>query len=189
MPRFPRLSIASQLYAIFALLATATVVLALVAVVTARRHAALTDEFELALQGSQNVERINGLIYAVVMESRGVYMSEDAPSRKKYADGLLNFNGQIAQIINAWERTVGPEYADQFKPFADGSPVHPNSARSWRGSASRSARPLGREWGDNDANRTVRIALNKDLNRLARSTSRRGTPTRRSTSASASPPG
>jgi len=43
MPRFPRLSIASKLYAIFALLATATVVLALVAVVTARRHAALTD--------------------------------------------------------------------------------------------------------------------------------------------------
>ena len=41
MPRFPRLSIASKLYAIFALLATATVVLALVAVVSARRHAAL----------------------------------------------------------------------------------------------------------------------------------------------------
>ena len=68
MARVPRLSIATKLYAIFALLATATVVLALVAVVNARRHAALTDEFEAALQGSQNVERINGLIYAVVME-------------------------------------------------------------------------------------------------------------------------
>ena len=99
MPRFPRLSIASKLYAIFALLATATVVLALVAVVTARRHAALTDEFELALQGSQNVERINGLIYAVVMESRGVYMSEDAPSRRKYADGLLKFNERILEVV------------------------------------------------------------------------------------------
>ena len=81
MAHFPRLSIAAKLYAIFALLATATVVLALVAVVTARRHAALTDEFEAALQGSQNVERINGLIYAVVMESRGVYMSADAADR------------------------------------------------------------------------------------------------------------
>src|SRR4029078_3397007 len=100
MPLFPRLSIASKLYAIFALLATATVVLALVAVVAARRHATLTGECEAALQGSQNVERINGLIYAVVMESRGVYMSEDAPNRKRYADGLLKFNGQIAQLIN-----------------------------------------------------------------------------------------
>ena len=104
MARFPRLSIAAKLYAIFALLATATVVLALVAVVNARQHAALTDEFEAALQGSQNVERINGLIYAVVMESRGVYMSADAPTGKKYADGLLKFNEQIAQIVNDWER-------------------------------------------------------------------------------------
>ena len=51
MARFPRLSIATKLYAIFALLATATVVLALVAVVNARRHAALTEEFEAAAAG------------------------------------------------------------------------------------------------------------------------------------------
>ena len=43
MVNLPRLSIAAKLYAIFALLATATVVLAVVAVVSARRHAALTD--------------------------------------------------------------------------------------------------------------------------------------------------
>src|SRR3954470_16480222 len=118
MVRFPRLSIASKLYAIFALLATATVVLALVAVVAARRHATLTDEFEAALQGAQNVERINGLIYAVVMESRGVYMSEDASARKRYADGLVTFTGQIAGIIKSWQDRVGPQDAAQFEPFA-----------------------------------------------------------------------
>ena len=166
MPRFPRLSIASKLYAIFALLATATVVLALVAVVTARRHAALTDEFELALQGSQNVERINGLIYAVVMESRGIYMSEDAPSRKKYADGLLTFNDQIGQIVNAWERTFGPEHADQFKPFAARIRQFIEFRKDLARLGIEVSQAAGREWGDNNANRTVRIALNEDLNRL-----------------------
>jgi methyl-accepting chemotaxis protein len=166
MPRFPRLSIASKLYAIFALLATATVVLALVTIVSARRHAALTDEFELALQGSQNVERINGLIYAVVMESRGVYMSEDAPNRKKYADGLLTFNDQIAQIINAWERTVGPEHADQFKPFAARIRQFIEFRKELARLGVEVGQAAGREWGDNNANRTVRIALNEDLNRL-----------------------
>jgi len=166
MLRFPRLSIASKLYAIFALLATATVVLALVAVVTARRHAALTDEFEAALQGSQNVERINGLIYAVVMESRGVYMSEDAPSRKKYADGLLKFNGQIAQIINAWERTVAPQHADQFKPFGARIRQFIEFRKELARLGVEVGQAAGREWGDNDANRTVRIALNEDLARL-----------------------
>jgi len=163
MPRFPRLSIASKLYAIFALLATATVVLALVAVVAARRHAALTDEFEAALQGSQNVERINGLIYAVVMESRGVYMSEDAPSRRKYADGLLKFNDQIAQIINAWERTIAAQHADQFKPFAARIRQFIEFRKELARLGVEVGQAAGREWGDNDANRTVRIALNEDL--------------------------
>src|SRR5262249_22759221 len=118
MTRLPKFSIASKLYAIFALLATATVVLALVAVINARRHSALTDDFEAAFRGSQNLERINSLIYAAVMESRGIYMSEDAPARKKYADGLLRFDDQIARIIAEWERSVRPEDLEQFKPFA-----------------------------------------------------------------------
>src|SRR4029078_7197759 len=166
MPLFPRLSIASKLYAILALLATATVVLALVAVVASRRHASLTDEFEAALQGSQNVERINGLIYAVVMESRGVYMSSDPPTGKRYADGLRRFNDQILKLVNGWERTVRPEHAAQFKPFAErirqfhGFRTELARLRTDVGAA---ARP---EWGDNDANRTVRKALNEDLDKL-----------------------
>ena len=65
--RLPHLSIATKLYAIFALLATVTVALAIVAVFNARRHAALTHEFDSAFTGAMNVERVNALIYAVVM--------------------------------------------------------------------------------------------------------------------------
>ena len=166
MVRFPRLSIASKLYAIFALLATATVVLALVAVVNARRHAALTNEFEAALQGSQNVERINGLIYAVVMESRGVYMSEDAPGRQKYAEGLLKFNGQIGEIVNAWERVIRQDDAKLFKPFAGRIRQFIEFRKELARLGVEVGQAAGREWGDNDANRTVRIALNKDLEML-----------------------
>jgi methyl-accepting chemotaxis protein len=166
MARIPRLSIASKLYAIFALLATATVVLALVAVLTSRRHAALTDQFEAAMQGSQNVERINALIYAVVMESRGIYMSPDLPDRRKYAEGLLKFNEQIAQIVNAWEHTVQPGHAAQFKPFAERIRQFIEFRKELARLGVEVSQAAGREWGDNDANRTVRIALNKDLEML-----------------------
>ena len=40
----------------------------------------LTDEFESANAGSWNVERVNALIYAVVMDSRGIYWR---PTRKR----------------------------------------------------------------------------------------------------------
>jgi methyl-accepting chemotaxis protein len=167
MAQLPRLSIAAKLYAIFALLATATVVLALVAVVSARRHSALTDEFEAAMLGQQNVERIDGLIYAVVMESRGIYMSGDQPTRKIYADGLLRFNDKIVNIVDAWERHITSEYAEQFKPFAVRIRQFVEFRKELARLGTEVSQAAAREWGDNDANRTVRKALNKDLERLA----------------------
>jgi methyl-accepting chemotaxis protein len=53
--QLPPFSIATKLYAIFALLATVTVALAAVAVVNSRQQAALTGEFEFAFQGALNV--------------------------------------------------------------------------------------------------------------------------------------
>ena len=103
----PKLSIAAKLYAIFALLATTTVALSVVAVSNARQHAALTDEFNSANAGTWNVERVNGLIYAVVMESRGVYMStDDMAASKIYANGILKFNAQIAKVVEDWKKSV-----------------------------------------------------------------------------------
>ena len=87
----PKLSIAAKLYTIFTLLALATFALAGIAVVNARHQRAMTAEYETSLIGTQNVERVNGLIYAVVMESRGVYMSPDIPAAKRYGDLLLKF--------------------------------------------------------------------------------------------------
>ena len=107
--RLRQLSIATKLYVIFALLATMTVGLAVVAALNAQRHAALTDEFESAYSGALNVQRIDALIYAVVMESRGIYMSPDIKTAKVYGDGLLVFNGRITQVMKEWRGAVHAE--------------------------------------------------------------------------------
>ncbi len=61
----PKLSIAAKLYVIFAPMAATTLVLSTVAVPNARHHAALTDNSNPPTAASLNVERINGLIYAL----------------------------------------------------------------------------------------------------------------------------
>ena len=83
----PQLSIAAKLYVIFALLATMTGGACRGCGHSAHRHASLTDEFESAYAGSLNVQRVDALIYAVVMESRGIYMSPDVGTAKVYGDG------------------------------------------------------------------------------------------------------
>ena len=114
----PKLSIAARLYTIFALMAATTVALSAVAVSSARYHAALTDEFESANAGSWNVERINGLIYATVMESRGIYMSTDRTETAKFADSLLKVTDQISAVIGDWQRSVRNSDALAFSNFA-----------------------------------------------------------------------
>jgi methyl-accepting chemotaxis protein len=163
----PSLSIAAKLYTIFALLATATIALAGIALVNAQHHAAMTSDYETSLSGTQNVERVNGLIYAVVMESRGVYMSPDIPTAKKYGAGLLQFNARIEQVVQQWRKNVRADDAAQFEEFSGRIAQFINFRQELVRLGTEVSPAKGREWGDNDANRNVRTALNKDLEKLA----------------------
>ena len=162
----PQLSIATKLYAIFALLAILTVGLAGVAVYNAHRHATLTDDFQSAYSGALNVRRVDALIYAVVMELRGIYMSSDIKTTKVYGDGLLVFNQQLAEVVTRWRDSVRAEDAALFEPFATRLQQFQDFRRELVRRGIEIGPHAGREWGDNDANRTVRKALNIDIESL-----------------------
>jgi methyl-accepting chemotaxis protein len=162
-----KLSIAARLYIIFSLLAVATLALAGIAVVNARHQAAMTAEYETSLLGTQNIERVNGLIYAVVMESRGIYMSPDIPSAKRYGALLHPFNDRIVQVVDEWRKSVTAEDAVQFAEFSKRIQQFVEFRKELVRLGTEVSPAKGREWGDNEANRSVRTALNKDLESLA----------------------
>ena len=162
----PKLSIAAKLYAIFTLMATATLALSVVAVSNARHHATLTDEFESSNAGTWNVERVNGLIYAIVMESRGVYMSPDLKTSKVYADGIVKFNKQMAGVVHDWKSSVRGDDAELFGLFSQRVAKFIEFRNELARLGTEVSPAAGREWGDNDANRSVRKALNTDLEKL-----------------------
>jgi methyl-accepting chemotaxis protein len=166
-------SIATKLYSIFALLAIVTVVVATVAVVNARHHAALTHEYESAFAGAKNVERVNALIYAVVMESRGIYMSANIAEAKQFGGNLLEFDNRIGEVMNDWQRAVRSDDAELFARFSR----RIEEFREFRRELMRRGVEIGpaaaREWGDNDAPRSVRTALNNDLDALGKVYSKR----------------
>jgi methyl-accepting chemotaxis protein len=163
----PKLSIAAKLYAIFVLMATITVALSMVAVSNARHHQALTDEFESANVGTWNVERVNGLIYAVVMDSRGVYMARDLNESKPYADGIRTFNAQIVKLVESWKPYVRADDAELFDRFSKRLTQFMAFRAELARLGTEGSPAAGREWGDNDANRGMRKALNSDLEALA----------------------
>ena len=141
--------------------------LAIIAVVNARSFVEREREIESAAVGARNVERINSLIYAVVMESRGIYMSPDVATAKKYGAGLFKFNEEIATVVKEWQKVVSADDRELFEAFSKRIAQFQDFRRELVRRAVEINPAAGREWGDNDANRNVRTALNKDIEKLA----------------------
>ncbi len=114
-------------------------------------------------------ERINGLVYAAVMDSRGIYMSATAAESEKFAPLVLQNLQRIGSLMKEWSAIDEPDdkaamaradaQVDDFIKF-----------RSELVRLSRQASlPEARAYGDNDANRTNRAKLNEEINALATS--------------------
>jgi methyl-accepting chemotaxis protein len=161
-------SLAFRLYAIFALFALLTAAITALSDYNTRRNTELTQSIETASRAALNVERVNSLVYAVVMESRGIYMSTELPVVKKYGDGLLKFSDQLLDVVKRWESIVQADDAQQFATFKKRIDQFVEFRKELLRRAIEVSHEAGRECGDNDANRSVRSALNDDLAALSR---------------------
>ena len=173
MIKLPQLSIATKLYGLFTAMTLVIATLAVVSVFNSQSFMKLEREIESASVGARNVERVNSLIYAVVMESRGVYMSQDVATAKRFGAGLLKFNDEIGAIVKEWQKDVGADDREHFDAFAKRIAQFQEFRRELVRLAVEASPVAAREWGDNDANRSVRSALNKDLENLAQIYARR----------------
>src|SRR5260370_5769768 len=121
------------------------------------------EAVDTASRAALKAERINSLVYAAVMESRGVYMSTDPAVVKKYGEGLLKVNERIRAVVTSWQSLVQADDGQQFATFKKRIEQFIESRKELVRRGVEISDAAGREWGDNDANREVRSALNKDL--------------------------
>ena len=161
-------SLAFRLYSIFALFAVLTAAITALSDYNTRRDAELTQAIETASEAALNVERVNSLVYAMVMESRGIYMSTDLPVVKKYGDGLHKFSERLLRVVQKWESIVQQDDRNQFAAFKERIDKFVEFRNELVRRAIEVSHEAGREWGDNDANRSVRMELNKDLEALSK---------------------
>ena len=161
-------SLKTRLYVIIAflgLLPVLGVVFAWSAVQQATQDNAALDRIA---RGSIFLERINGLVYAIVMESRGIYMSSEWRVAEPFAKNLVRQLGELQEVSHAWKaEAIDSQRAsveelgrriDQFVRFRT------ELVRLGHEDSTAAARTFG----DNDANRKVRTALNESLATLAR---------------------
>jgi methyl-accepting chemotaxis protein len=79
---------------------------------------ARTEALQRSALKALYVERIDRLVSAVVMESRGIYASRDAAEVRYFADGLIRQLDEIDHTMSQWRALVDPDRRDRFELLA-----------------------------------------------------------------------
>jgi methyl-accepting chemotaxis protein len=112
-------------------------------------------------------EQVNGLILGVVMDSRGIYMARDHAEAEKFAPLILRQLASMKQKMKEWTDFAEQEDMGQM----DRANARADEFIKFRTELVRLSREAtieeARAYGDNDANRNNRTALNHEMEALA----------------------
>jgi methyl-accepting chemotaxis protein len=125
------------------------------------------DAMGAATHGAIYLERINGQVNAVVMESRGIYMSPDWKVAEPYGKLLLRRLADMQETAKLWKENVVTSERAKIDALAQGIDEFVRFRTELVRLAREENTTQARDFGDNNANRKVRQALNKQLEDLA----------------------
>jgi methyl-accepting chemotaxis protein len=155
------------MYSSIAILAVVALVVGLMGITTLRAYKYVVDDMKQVSEGAVLAERINGLILAVVMDSRGIYMAQSSAESEKYAAPLLKNLDRLRSVLTEWQGQVP---ADRREHFLEARKATEEFIR-FRTELVRLSREASlidaRAYGDNDDNRRARSALNDRIKDLA----------------------
>lgn len=160
-------TISSQILAAVLLLALAAGLAIAVGVQTLERYATMTGEMQSASQRAAIAERINGLVNGVVMESRGIYMSENVAGAERFIPLLLQGLREIEMLVQDWQPLIGPNDSDSFTTVAGRVDEFIAFRREIVRLAREGSIAAARAKGNDEANRNSRKMLNEALKRFA----------------------
>ncbi len=161
------LKIGSKILLVTCILIATSALIGLVALETLFRSEQLVKEMEETANRSIYGERVNGLIYAVVMDSRGIYMSKDTEAAKKFAPGLLDSLKNLQGAMAAWRDLVPPANADVFAAAEKDAAQFVTFRTELVRLGVEEDPAKARAFGDNDANRANRKAFGTEIAELA----------------------
>lgn len=159
-------SLKQRVFALIVILSTLPIVCFSVTAFSMMRGKAAEQKLDAANKGAVYLARINGDVYAVVMESRGVYMSSDWKVAEPFAAGLMRDLADINKLVEGWRQVV----IESERPRIEALAASIDQFVKFRTELVRLAREestaQARNFGDNDANRSVRKELNNRLDDL-----------------------
>ncbi|TYL72516.1 PAS-domain containing protein [Bradyrhizobium cytisi] len=162
------LTVAEKVYAIAGFLGIVTTFLLIMSIQTVRLQNSYRNMQASSAAAAINSGLVNASIYAIVMDSRGIYMSTERAKVKEFADGILKRNHELAEVMKGWEPTVRSEDFEQFAALKRRIAQFIDFRQELVRRALDISPAAAREFGDTEASSTVRSRLNADLEALQR---------------------
>ena len=124
------------------------------------------DRLDNASKRALSGEKLNRLVTAVVMDSRGIYVSADTAAAAQFADGIMTHLDNIDLVLEGWKPLLAPSDLPGFEAMAE-------RAAEFRAFRTETAR-LGRDvdpaaanrLGNNEANRANRKAFQTEIDAI-----------------------
>ena len=120
-----------------------------------------------ALSGQAYLERVNGLIYAVAMDARGIYMAEDAAVALKFSERIQEGKAGLQTAMDNWRGTIVDDkralFEDAEKAINDFVTHRVEMVRLLREVSLDAAR----RFGDTETSRRGREALNAKMREVS----------------------
>ena len=152
-----------KIYSVVILLSLFTAAIGAVAISSFQQYNAMVRDIDRASKRAWLTERVNSMLYLVVMDSRGVYMSLDLKEAEKYSPAIISNLRVISGLVNEWTSLIRPEDKERM----DRVNARIEEFIRLRTELVRLAREVNlvdaRNWGDNDASRANRIALSTEM--------------------------
>jgi PAS domain S-box-containing protein len=162
-----QISILGGVYPVVAALGLVALIVGLIGLVAVHATNREVRELEEVANRAYFAARANALIYAVVADSRGVYMSSEAADRATYGAGILKFLAELEANMVEWKEHVAPQDREGFAR----AQARAEEFIRFRTELVRLGNEVGqaaaRAWGDNDVNRGNREAFNAEIDALA----------------------
>jgi len=155
--------ITTRIYLAVATLVAVALVVGSVGISSLREYKHVVDDMGQVSKRAVLAERVNGLVLSVVMDSRGIYMAQSAAESEKYAVPLLKTLDRLREVLVEWQDQVPAEHRDSFSDARTATEDFVRFRTELVRLSRESTLAEARAFGDNDANRRVRAALNEKI--------------------------
>ena len=161
------LTIAFKVYAVVGLLAAAGALSAAVGLYGLQQYDLQVGQMRNASERAMKGETINGLINAVVMDSRGVYMANDKAEIDKFSKPMLANLDIINRTLGEWVALLPSQRRPEMEAATRNLTAFETTRRELIRLGQENGAAAARELGDNDASRRTRQELNSQILALA----------------------